>query len=173
LKIVALGASTSSNSINKKLATYAASLANAQERIVLDLNDYELPLFSEDMEKELGQPEAAHRFLADLSQGDAVIISFAEHNGTYTAAFKNTFDWASRIRRDIFSDLPTLLLATSPGGRGAQSVLTQAVNSLPRFGAKVVGELSVPSFYDAFDAEKNELTDPALNDKLQRLVSEL
>jgi len=85
LKIVALGASTSRNSINKKLAAYAASLANADQVVVLDLNDYDLPIFSEDREKELGQPEAAKRFLDDLTQGDALIISFAEHNGSYTS----------------------------------------------------------------------------------------
>jgi len=173
MKIVALGASSSSKSINKKLATYATTLASAEEVVVLDLNDYDLPLFSEDIEKEVGQPEAATRFLSDLTQGDAIVISFAEHNGTYSAAFKNAFDWISRIRREIFADQPVALLATSPGKMGAQSVLAQAVNSIPRFSAKLVGQLSVPSFFEVFDSEKNELTDANLKSELQTLMNAL
>lgn len=51
MKIVAFGASTSTTSINKALATFAASLVESAEVIVLDLNDYQVPLFSEDYEK--------------------------------------------------------------------------------------------------------------------------
>ncbi len=57
MKILALAASSSSTSINKQLATYAAGLVTGAEVEVLDINDYEMPIFSEDKEKELGQPE--------------------------------------------------------------------------------------------------------------------
>ena len=59
MNIVAFAASNSTKSINKKLATYAASLVDDASVEVLDLNDYELPLFSTDKEEELGQPELA------------------------------------------------------------------------------------------------------------------
>ncbi len=62
MKILALAASSSSTSINKQLATYAAGLVAGAEVEVLDINDYEMPIFSEDKEKELGQPEQAKRF---------------------------------------------------------------------------------------------------------------
>ncbi len=52
----------SSKSINKQLVTYAASLARGADTKILDLNDYELPLFSEDKEKEIGQAELAKEF---------------------------------------------------------------------------------------------------------------
>ena len=47
-KIIAFGGSSSKNSINKQLATYAAHLFQNVEVEVLDLNDYEMPLFSVD-----------------------------------------------------------------------------------------------------------------------------
>ena len=48
MKIIAFGASSSFNSINKALATYTANLVEGAEVEVLDLNDFSVPLFSED-----------------------------------------------------------------------------------------------------------------------------
>ena len=53
MKIVAYGASTSSTSINKALATYTAGLVDGAEVKVLDINDYDVPMFSEDLEKQI------------------------------------------------------------------------------------------------------------------------
>ncbi len=97
MKIVAFGASTSSTSINKELATYAAQQVEGAQVNVLDLNNYNVPMFSEDKEKEIGQAEGAIAFLRELEQADAIVVSFAEHNGSYAAAYKNLFDWATRI----------------------------------------------------------------------------
>ncbi len=49
MKILAFAASSSSASINKKLATYAANLVAQAEVEVLDINNYEMPIFSEDL----------------------------------------------------------------------------------------------------------------------------
>ena len=53
MKVVAFGASTSKNSINKALATYTAKLVEGADVTVLDINDYDVPMFSEDKEKEI------------------------------------------------------------------------------------------------------------------------
>ena len=162
MKVLAFAASSSKNSINKKLATYAASLVERAEVEVVDINDYEMPLYSSDKEAELGHPEFAKAFLKKIELSDALVISFAEHNGSYTAAYKNLFDWCSRVVKKVFQGKPLLLLATSPGGRGAATVLDAAVNSAPHFDGKVVGSLSVPSFAENFDVENNQLTNPEL-----------
>ncbi len=47
-KVIAFGASNSSRSINKKLVTYTSGLLDGADVEILDLNDYELPLFSVD-----------------------------------------------------------------------------------------------------------------------------
>ena len=59
MKILAFAGSNSSQSINKKLALYAAGLFENAGVETLDLNDYELPLYSIDREKEMGKPELA------------------------------------------------------------------------------------------------------------------
>ncbi|WP_394199878.1 NADPH-dependent FMN reductase [Shewanella waksmanii] len=177
MKLLAFAASSSRQSINKQLATYAASLVAAgQEGVVvevLDINDYEMPIFSQDREAELGQPEQAQRFFAKIAEADAIIISFAEHNGSYTAAYKNLFDWTSRIDMKVFQNTPMVMLATSPGPGGANTVLTAATTSAPYFAADVKASLSIPSFFDNFDMQNQQLTNPELLDKLQSAVATL
>lgn len=173
MKVVAFGASSSKKSINKTLAAYAASLLDGASVEVLDLNDYELPLFSTDKEVELGQPELAQAFLDKLGSTDAIIVSFAEHNGSYSAAFKNLFDWCSRITRDVYQGKPMLILATSPGPGGGTNVLSVATNSMSHFAGDVKGSFSLPSFYDNFDMEKNLIKDEALLAQLKEHVTQL
>ena len=177
MKILAFAATSSSKSINKQLVRYAASQLASQhedtEIEILDINDYELPLFSEDREAELGQPELAKTFLDKIGSSDMVIISFAEHNGSYTVAYKNIFDWASRINPKVFQNKAMVLLATSPGPGGASSVLAAATASAPFFDGNVKASLSVPSFYDNFDSEQGLINNDDINEKLITAVNSL
>lgn len=125
-KVLAFAASTSQRSINKRLVTYAGGLLIGTNVEVVDLNEFPLPLFSEDVEREIGQPENARLFFEKIGGADALLISFAEHNGSYTAAFKNLFDWCSRISPQVYQNKPVVMLATSPGGRGGANVLELA-----------------------------------------------
>lgn len=171
-KIIAFGASTSKTSINKQLATYAAKQFENASIEVLDLNDFEMPIYSNDKENENGIPQLAHDFLEKTGSADLIIISFAEHNGNYSAAYKNIFDWASRINAKVFQQKPVLLLATSPGARGGSSVLGIATSSLPFQGADIKGSFSLPSFYDNFDAE-NGIKNEELKNKLLAIIENI
>ena len=173
MKILAFAASSSTKSINNRLVRYAAGQVEGAEIEMLDLNDYELPLFSEDREGQLGQPELAKAFLAKIATSDAVIISFAEHNGSYSVAYKNTFDWASRINAKVFQNKPMVLLATSPGPGGGSSVLATATTSAPYFDGVVKASFSVPSFYDNFDVEQGRITNTEINSQLLAVVNSL
>lgn len=170
MNVLAFAASNSKHSINRTLAVYAAGKIQAASVEVLDIHDYEMPIFSEDREKELGQPEPAQQFLDRISEADALIIAYAEHNGSFTAAYKNLVDWASRIERKVFQDKPTLMLATSPGGGGGANVLALAENSAPYFGADVKARLSVPSFHKNFDVIGNELSNPKIRQELNKVI---
>ncbi|MGO1298970.1 MAG: NADPH-dependent FMN reductase [Vibrio sp.] len=157
----------------KALATYAANQIEGADVKVLDLNDFPVPMFSEDKEREIGQAESAQAFLDEIASADALVISFAEHNGHYPAAYKNLFDWATRINNKVFNDIPAVYLATSPGPGGAQSSLSAAVTSAPFFAGNVVDSLSVPSFYDNFDIEKGQMTNLDFAKKIQDVVNKL
>lgn len=177
MKVLAFGTSNSRNSINQKLARYSATqIDNAidnTEVTLLDIHDLEMPIFSEEREKEGGIPAFAHDFYQAIGEADAVVISFAEYNGSYTSAYKNLFDWASRIDMKVYQNKPIIMLAASPGPGGAQSVLAAAEGSAPFFAADVKGALSLPNFFDNFDVEKGEVTDEAFNEQLNEIISTL
>jgi len=178
MKLLAFAASSSTQSINKKLAELAARTFKSEvdpsaSIEMLDLNDFEMPIYSIDREKADGIPELAQVFLDKINSADALIISFAEHNGSYSAAYKNIFDWASRIEPKVFQHKPLIALSTSPGKGGAKNVLSAAVQSAPHFNAQVKASLSVPSFYDNFDANKEMLTSDELSQALLETVKQL
>ncbi|KIO52686.1 NADPH-dependent FMN reductase [Flavobacterium hibernum] len=170
MKIIAFGGSNSQHSINKHLATYAASLFENTDVEVLDLNDFAMPLFSVDLEKEVGQHELAKAFLKKIESADLLVVSLAENNGNYSAAFKNLFDWCSRIMKDVFQQKQMLLLATSPGARGGASVLEIANNALPRYGAQIKATFSLPTFNANFDLEQNKISNAELDKELKDVI---
>ena len=173
MKVLAFAASSSRSSINKSLVTYASSLVENAQVDLIDLNDYEMPIFSSDRENESGIPQLAHDFYNKIKAADAVMISFAEHNASYTAAYKNLFDWTSRIDAKVYQGKPAVLLATSPGPGGAANVLAAAKGSAPYFGLEVKADLSISKFYDEFDMEKGALKNENINDQLLTAVSQL
>ena len=171
-KIIAFGASSSKQSINKQLATYTANQFQNASVEILDLNDYEMPVFSVDKQAENGIHQLAHDFYAKIGSADLIVISFAEHNGNFSSAFKNVLDWSSRINAKTFQEKPMLLLATSPGARGGSSVLDIANKRFPFQGGMVKGSFSLPSFYENFDAEKG-ITNEELKNQLLEIVNSI
>jgi NAD(P)H-dependent FMN reductase len=168
-KIVAFAGSSSKKSINKQLAQYASSLIQDAKVVVLDLNDFELPLFDVDLEAKIGgQPENAYNFLEIIKSSDGIILSLAEHNGAYSAVFKNLLDWMSRIEGKTFFGKPMLLMATSPGGRGGASVLEIAKDRFPRHDANIVEVFSLPSFGTNFSERK--IVNVELNSELEAKI---
>ncbi|MEQ3664667.1 MULTISPECIES: NADPH-dependent FMN reductase [unclassified Olleya] len=169
--IIAFGASNSKTSINKQLATYASSLLKNTEVEVLDLNDFDVPTYSVDLEGKSGIPDNAQQLLNKIIASDGLIISLAEHNGAYTAIFKSLFDWMSRIDVKLFKQKPMLLMSTSPGARGGQSVFEIAENRFPIHDANIVAKFSLPSFNDNFKEDK--IVDADLKTSLLEAVNTL
>ncbi|AUP81446.1 NADPH-dependent FMN reductase [Flavivirga eckloniae] len=166
--IISFAGSNSKNSINVKLAAYASGLVENANVNFLDLNDFELPLYGMDYEIEHGIPDNAHKFLEAIKSSDGIVLSLAEHNGAYSAVFKNLFDWMSRIEGKTFFGKPMLLMATSPGGRGGASVLSISQDRFPRHDANIVEVFSLPSFGDNF--VEGKIADEALNSELKGKV---
>jgi len=166
-KILAFAASNSRNSINKMLALHAANVLKEEvlpsvDISTIDLNDFEMPIYSIDRENESGIPQEAHAFYKAIGGADILLISYAEHNGHYSSAFKNIFDWCSRIEVEIFQNKPMVIMSTSPGPSGGSHVLKAVNDTAGIFGADIRGSLSVPSFYDTFDTQKGQISDAEL-----------
>lgn len=178
MKIIAFAGSNSTASINKKLVTYASSFFAEHSVEILDLNDYEMPLFSVDRLAKNGLPDLALDFAKKIDESDLLLISLAENNGAYTVAFKNIFDYISVIpeRKAFWGNKPTFLMATSPGQRGGASVLNLAKTTMPYYGANVIDSFSLGSFYDNFNEESGILNAELASElqaKIEKIKSDL
>ncbi len=169
--IVTIGGSNSKKSINKVLAEYAGGLLKNVTLTKIDLNNFEMPLFSVDIEEEQGFSEGVKKLNELVEKADGFVISLAEHNGAYSTAFKNVFDWLSRINGKVWRNKPMILLATSPGERGGQTVLDIALGRFPYMGGNIVGSMPFPSFYENF--KDGDIVDEELKSNLLKLVENL
>lgn len=176
-KILAFSGSSRKGSFNTRLVKIAASGAQEAGASVttIDLSDYPMPLFNQDLEKEQGMPESARRFKNLLIEHDAFIIASPEYNSAFSPLLKNIIDWASRSESD---DEPPLLayrgkmaviMASSPGALGGLRGLVFLRMLLTNIGITVLpDQQTIPFAFKAFD-DKGSLID----DRKQKLVLDL
>lgn len=180
VKLLAFAASNSRHSINRALVDH--SLHRLRDEFIsdlsvtlLDLNDFEMPLYSIDREMGSGIPTAARDFFDKIGSSDAVMVSFAEHNGTVTAAWKNIFDWMSRIDSKVWQGKSLVLMAATPGPRAGAGVL-QYASLAGHFGAKVIGSIGIGNWSESYDSRTCSLVNPsdveALKDVLSKIAEE-
>lgn len=177
-RVLVFGASNSRKSINRQFAVHAADVLNQQteggvEIEVLDLNDFEMPIYSPDREAKNGIPDEAHRYLARLKAADALVIAFPEHNGYVSAAYKNLFDWASRIDQKVYQNKPMVILSATPGPRAGAGVLGAVEHLAPFFGGQIRGRFGLGAFQESFDRETRSLVDPKKQADLYAALSAL
>lgn len=174
-KILAFAGSNSSTSINHKLITHVAERIQSHKVKVIKLREFEIPMYSIDLEKERGIPTDIRIIKNLIEEHDALIISVNEHNGTVSAFFKNIIDWLSRVDRSFLTGKPILLMSTSPGSRGAAAALEYCKHMLPRFGGKVISSFSFPAFKDNLHEDKiqNEVLDMGLEDVLTTFAHQI
>jgi len=169
--ILVFGASNSKQSINNLFAKWASKQMVGFSVNFLNLNDFEMPIYSIDRENENGIPDLALNFREQIRKADGILISFAEHNGAYSVAFKNIFDWVSRTGKNMWENKPMFLMATSPGTRGGTSVLSMAENRFRFMNQNVIITFSLPSFEVNFNNE-NGIIHQELKEQFQSQLNQ-
>jgi chromate reductase len=102
---------------------------------------------------------------------DAVIISFAEHNGVYATAFKNIMDWKSRIPDSkTWEDKQMFVLSTSPGKRAGSNIMAVVKSHFPHQGTDIQASFSLPSFYANYSTTDG-ITSGALKQEFEDQVT--
>ncbi|MEP6669187.1 MAG: NAD(P)H-dependent oxidoreductase [Chthoniobacter sp.] len=158
-KIVAFAGALRTGSYNKKLVAIAAEAARAAgaEVTVVDLREFNLPLFDQDIEDATGLPDGAKRFKALLRASDAILLSSPEYNSSIPGVLKNAIDWASRSETDDEPDLVAFrgktaaLLSASPGALGGLRSLITVRAILTHIGVYVLpDQVSVSKAHEAF-----------------------
>ena len=172
MKILAFAGSSSMNSINKKFIN-SVSKYYKETRMLSNSSistAMKCLLFSEDREAGIGSPAEASAFAAKLDWADLILISLAEHNGNYPAAYKNLYDWTSRIKgRKLFNGKAVFLVSTSEGSRGAKSIMDIALARMPKDGANILEHFSLPEFSKNFEESKG-VSNPLLRSQLEAKV---
>ena len=143
-KLLAFSGSLRKDSHNQAIVTCAAQGARAHgaEVTIIQLVDYIAPLFSEDVEAELGMPDTAQAFKQLLIEHDGVLIASPEYNSAFSAALKNAMDWASRGAEGeaplaAFRGKTAQLMAASPGALGGLRGLVSLRSLLGNLGMHV------------------------------------
>ncbi len=144
-RLLAFSGSFSDSSINHNLIEFTSSLLDGVEVEVIRLQNFSAPIYGKELEQEDGIPASITALRRKFDKADGFILSTPEYNSSVPAGLKNTLDWISRTEGKIFQDKPVLLMSTSPGGRGGQSVLDHLSGVLPYWGAKLIGPFSLPS----------------------------
>lgn len=166
-KILAIAGSTRKKSHNQQLLDVAVAGARdaGAEVTVVDLNDFPLPLFNQDLEQEQGEPEAAAKLKQLFFEHDGLLIASPEYNSSITPLLKNMIDWVSRKVGDeaplqAYRGKVAALMAASPGALGGLRGLVHVRSILGNIGVIVLpSQVAVPSAHEAFDGEgqlKNE-----------------
>ncbi|GEM50229.1 NAD(P)H-dependent oxidoreductase [Empedobacter brevis] len=170
MKILAFAGSNSKTSINKQLLNYTLNQIENAEIDLVDINDFEMPIYSIDRQLENGFPQEAHDFHQKIQAADGLVISLAEHNGNFSVALKNILDWVSRIDMPYLKDKKLLLLSTSPGAYGGGNVMEVATKYFGMFASgEVVASATFPSFNDNF--QNNEIVNEELKNKVLTQVN--
>ncbi|MEM7610747.1 MAG: NAD(P)H-dependent oxidoreductase [Pseudomonadota bacterium] len=178
MQLLTFAASNSQESINRALVRYveARLLALTGDDLTIDhidINHYEMPIYSIDRELTSGIPDAAQRLFDAIGNADAIMVSFAEHNGTVTAAWKNIYDWMSRIDSRVWQDKPIAMLSATPGPRAGQGVLSYQTSLVPHAGGNMIASVGVGRWGQAYDARSQQLTDSASLAAIDALVGSL
>ena len=151
-RILAFAGSTRTESFNKKLVAVAARGArDARAQVtVVDLRDYPMPIFDQDLEAETGKPDTAGALKATMIGHDGFLIAAPEYNSSITAVLKNTIDWVSRPDEGeqggllAFSGKVVSLMSASPGALGGLRGLVHVRSILGNLGCIVLpGQVTV------------------------------
>lgn len=180
IKVLAFAGSLRSGSFNKKLVQAAAQMAKkaGAEITVVDLRDFNMPLYDGDDEADSGIPEGALRFKQVMNSHDALLISAPEYNSSISGVLKNAIDWASRkaageVPLQSFSGKVAGLLSASPGGLGGFRGLVTVRSILSNLNLLVIPEqFALVRSHEAFDDSGN-LKDPKQMAAVEKVVNRL
>lgn len=173
-KILAFAGSARKESFNKKLIAIAAEGARREgvEVTLIDLADYPMPIFCEDLEAEQGMPEPAKAFKKLLSASDGILIASPEYNSAFSPLLKNALDWASRQNPDDVEPVVTYkgkyatIMSASPGGLGGMRGLVFLRMLLGNLGMIVLpDQQAVGNAYKVFDND-GAISDEELRNKI-------
>lgn len=180
-KILAFAGSLRKDSYNKKLIKIAIKGAEkaGAEVTHIDLLDYQLPIYNEDIETREGLPQNALKLKELMWGNDGFMISAPEYNSSITGVLKNTIDWASRqatpeeVYLSCFIGKAAVLMSASPGNLGGLRGLVTVRSIFENINTIVLPQQKcISAAMDAF-AEDGSLKDSKQQAAIEKLGRDL
>ena len=186
-KILAFAGSLRNGSYNKQLVKIAVAGAEAADAEVtyIDLKNYPLPVFDEDLERAQGMPEIGRKLKDLFLANDGLLLACPEYNSSITGVLKNTIDWVSRREGDeaplaCYAGKVAAIMSASPGALGGLRGLVTVRSILGNIQVTVLpNQVAIPKANEAFTPD-GELADPnrqqavmALGEKLAQTLAKL
>ncbi len=176
MKILAFGGSLRKGSLSLMALHFVASIMEEAgiEVEVLDLKDFEMPNYSQDIE-DRGLPEVVEKFKQKIKDSDGLLISSPEYNHSVPGYLKNMIDWASRNSpelKDVFKGKIVGLVTSSDGSFGGIRARTSWLPTFATLGLLTYPtQMPIPTAQDKF-AETGEITDPKLKERLTKFAQD-
>ena len=179
-KVLAFAGSTRKESVNKRLARIALQAAKkaGAETTFVDLQDFNIPLYCDDLVAKEGIPEGVLQFKQLLNSHNGFFIASPEYNGSLTGVLKNAIDWATikadgEERMSCWNGKIAGLVSASPGGLGGIRGLHHLRTILAGIGTFVLpNHLAVGNSTENLQNEK-QITDEKLQLQLESLTHEM
>jgi chromate reductase, NAD(P)H dehydrogenase (quinone) len=179
-RLLAFAGSLRTGSYNKMLIRIGATAARAAgaQVTLIDLRDFPLPVFDEDLEKEQGLPPNGRKLKDLFLAHQGLLLSCPEYNSSISAVLKNTIDWVSRPAPDepplgCFVGKVAGLMSASPGQFGGLRGLVTVRSILGNIKVTVLPEqVCIAKAHEALGSDGN-LKDAKLQAGVERLGAEL
>ena len=180
IKILAFAGSGRKASFNKAVLKFAVqgAIEAGAEVTVVNLSDFNMPIFNEDDEAEHGIPEGAMAFKKLLIEHDGFLIASPEYNSSYSALLKNSIDWASRRSEgekplEAYKGKVAGIMAASDGALGGLRGLVSVRMLLENIGTMVLPTQKAVSKVSSLLDESGELADEKTQVALKNIGTEL
>ncbi|HKL27944.1 MAG TPA: NADPH-dependent FMN reductase [Natrialbaceae archaeon] len=173
--IVAVVGSLRDESYTRTALKYALATAEraGAETELLDLREYELPVFDPDVDA--AEQGDAEQLLDVVGRADGVILGSPVYHGSYSGAIRNFHDYCSF---DEYEDTVVGLLATAGGGSFASTLDHLRITVRGVHGRVIPHQVGIRNASDRFEAapdapDGRAFVDDDLRDRVERLGREL
>ena len=160
-----------------RIALQTAKKVGAETTFV-DLQDFNIPLYCDDLVATEGIPKGVLQFKQLLNSHNGFFIASPEYNGSLTGVLKNAIDWATikadgEERMSCWNGKIAGLASASPGGLGGIRGLHHLRTILAGIGTFVLpNHLAVGNSTENLQNEK-QITDEKLQLQLESLTHEM
>lgn len=184
--VLVFAGSARKEALSKRLA-HAAGLVVADHGgvpKVIDLRDFEAPVYDGDYEDEHGVPKTMKQLNALIHAHDGLIVVTPEYNGFFTPLTKNALDWCSRggateERPPLPFGKPVAILGSAGGPLGGLRAIPRLRDYLNELGFLVVpGSAAISKAHEAFgedgrlaSEQQAKLVDTAVGTLVRHLAS--